>query len=88
MKVSAHREARQYAIRSIRDFLEGTGRPFDWDDFTSSPLGFPDLDEIRQLCLELPAAFPPQNDREYCNDIGLVALRQSLEVLEADADPG
>lgn len=88
MRFSVYGEARKYAIRSIRNFLEGTGGAFDWDDFTSTPLGFPDLDEIRRLCVELPAKYPPRNDREYCNDAGLFALRQTLDGLEAEADPG
>lgn len=38
-------ESRAYAIKSIRDFLEGTGEKWDWDDFISKPLGFPDLED-------------------------------------------
>jgi hypothetical protein len=36
-------EARQSATTSLRDFIGGTGGKWDWDDFTSIPLGFPDL---------------------------------------------
>lgn len=31
----------------LRDFLTGTGGPWDWDDFTSIPLADARLDDIR-----------------------------------------
>jgi hypothetical protein len=34
-----YRESRQYAIKVIRDFLDGTCGDYDWDDFISLPLG-------------------------------------------------
>jgi hypothetical protein len=36
-----------YAAHSIRTFLDGTCGPYDWDDFTSCPLGDPKVDSIR-----------------------------------------
>jgi hypothetical protein len=40
----------------LRDFLEGTGGPWDWDDFTSIPITDPSLEAIRQeaLWVDLP----------------------------------
>jgi hypothetical protein len=40
----------------LRDFLEGTGGDWDWDDFTSIPIADPSLEAIRQqaLWVDLP----------------------------------
>jgi hypothetical protein len=32
----------------LRDYIEGTGSNWDWDDFTSVPIADPQLDEIRR----------------------------------------
>lgn len=41
----------------LRDFIDGTGGDWDWDDFTSIPVANPALDHIRQeadaVCLPL-----------------------------------
>lgn len=34
--------------RYLRDFLDGTGGEWDWDDFISIRLADPDLESIRQ----------------------------------------
>lgn len=34
--------------RYLRDFLNGTGGPCDWDDFTSIPVADPRLDDLRE----------------------------------------
>lgn len=45
-----------YVAKSIRDFLEGSGGEWDWDDFTSCPMADPRLDSIRRraAAVELP----------------------------------
>jgi hypothetical protein len=78
-------EARQYAIRSIRDFLEGTGKKWDWDDFTSLSLAFPDLEVVRSFCTELPRTHP--HPVWYCNEDGLILSRKRLEELEGYESP-
>ncbi len=44
--------------RYLRDFLQGTGGPWDWDDFTSIPIAHPRLEDLRQraMVLDLPMA--------------------------------
>jgi len=44
--------------RYLRDFLHGTGGPWDWDDFTSIPIADPRLEDLRQraIALDLPMA--------------------------------
>jgi hypothetical protein len=41
-------DERDYSIRSIRQFLDGSGGEWDWDNFTSCPLHSRDLDGIRR----------------------------------------
>jgi len=45
----------------IRDFVEGTGGEWDWDEFESVPISDPRLDEIR---LKAVQAGPPNPDLE------------------------
>lgn len=44
--------------RSLQDFLNGTGGPWDWDDFISIPIADPRLEDLRcrAASLDLPMA--------------------------------
>ncbi len=78
-------ESRNYAVKSMRDFLEGTGGDWDWDDFISLPLGYPDLEEIQRFCNELSEIHPPaKKGGGYCSEEGFRVLRTRLEDLESD----
>jgi hypothetical protein len=79
-----HAEAREYAITSIRGFLEGTGAEWDWDDFISIPTGFPDLESVQNFCAFLSITHPPRSGG-YCSEEGFYLMRQKLEELERDA---
>lgn len=45
-------------VQYLRDFLNGTGDPWDWDDFVSIPIADPRLEDIRRRAarLDLPIA--------------------------------
>ena len=58
----------------LRDFLEGTGGDWDWDDFTSIPITDPRLDGFR----EEAALVPLPLDAE-----GEATLRRLLEEVRA-----
>ena len=77
-------EQRAYVIQTIRDFLEGNGGEWDWDDFISLPTGYPELDALQAFCLGLPAGYPPTEPAQWCNPDGLRELRRKLEELEAE----
>lgn len=77
-----YEEARQYTIKSILDFLEGTGGQWDWDDFTSIPLGFSDLETIQNFCANLSVTHPPVG---YCSEDGLKAMREKVDDLVRNA---
>jgi hypothetical protein len=41
--------------RYLRNYIEGTGAEWDWDDFTSVPIADPQLDDIRRRASEVTA---------------------------------
>ena len=83
-KKFTYEEQRAYVIQTILDFLDGTGGPWDWDDFISIPTGYPELDAVQGFCLGLPGDYPPTERTSCCNLDGLHELRRKLEQLEAD----
>ncbi len=76
----SYAEAREYAISSIRNFLDGTGGKWDWDDFTLIPTGFPDLEAVQNFCAFLSITHP--HPSAYCSEEGFNLMRQKLEELE------
>jgi hypothetical protein len=56
--------------RYIREFIDGTGGDWDWDDFESVPIRDPHLDRIRR---EAARAGPPDPDLDRLRDL----LRQA-----------
>jgi hypothetical protein len=54
----------------IDAFLDGTGGERDWNDFTSVYLDDPELDAVRQRCVDIRDEFPPKHERRYCGDEG------------------
>jgi hypothetical protein len=73
-------EQRQYVIESIRDFLEGTGGEWDWDDFISIPTGFPDLEAAQNFCASISLTHP--DPQWYCSEAGFNLMRDKLQELE------
>ena len=50
----------------LRDFIEGTGGDWDWDDFESVPIADPVLEAIRH---EAALAAPPNPDMEKLRNL-------------------
>jgi hypothetical protein len=65
----------------IEAFVNGSGGPWDWDDFISIPIKDTKLDQIRQRCGRLPDEFPPTEAGQYCGAEGLAVLRSILSDL-------
>lgn len=67
----------------LQDFLDGTGQPWAWDDFTLGP-SFEDsyLDRIRVRCLRLGEEFPPTKPHHYCSEQGLEVIRAYIRELK------
>lgn len=79
---SGVRLARAEVKDTIGRFLDGTGAPWDWDDFVSFTIDDAFLDAIRVLCLSLPEGFPAvAGSAHYCNERGLALLRAISEAL-------
>jgi hypothetical protein len=83
-KKFTYEEARTYVIQTIRDFLNGTGGPWDWDDFISCPTGYPELDAVRGFCSGLRGDYPPTEKIGWWNPDGLRELRRKLSELEGE----
>ncbi len=73
--MAMHRTSAEVA-NIIRQFLDGTGEKWDWDDFISIPISDSRLDEIRKTCGELPERFPPRESGWYCSENGMKVLRE------------
>lgn len=58
----------------LRDFLEGTGGDWDWDDFTSVPITDPTLDGFREEAASVPLPLDAE---------GEATLRRLLEEVRA-----
>jgi hypothetical protein len=39
--------------KHLREYIEGTGGEWDWDDFTTVPIADPQLDDIRRKAAEV-----------------------------------
>jgi hypothetical protein len=48
----------------LRDFIDGTGGDWDWDDFTSVRLANPELDAIRQEADMVALPVTPEGERQ------------------------
>jgi hypothetical protein len=70
---------------TIDGFINGTGRQWDWDGFTSIRIDDPELESIRQRCVALPVEFPPAKPTDYCSEAGLQVMRDLLQGLRAPA---
>lgn len=63
------------AIVTIREFLDGTGNMWAWDDFLSVPPRDPRVIALQGFCRQLRADYPPLNKGDYCSDAGKDRLR-------------
>jgi len=66
----------------LQGFLDGTGRPWAWDDFTLG-MSFEDsnLERARVRCARLSEEFPPIDRHEFCNEQGFEVIRSYIREL-------
>ena len=79
----AIQRTREEVAELIGDFLNGRGCPWDWDDFISTRIDDPELDDIRRLSGELPDLYPPEQKGLYCGERGLQVLADLRNKLRA-----
>lgn len=77
------KRTREEVASTIDGFINGTGRQWDWDGFTSIRIDEPELEEIRKRCVALPVEFPPLTTKEYCGEAGIQVMRDLLQGLRA-----
>jgi hypothetical protein len=77
------KRTREEVANTIDGFINGTGRQWDWDGFTSIRIDDPELEEIRKKCVALPNEFPPSAAKEYCSPAGMQVMRDLLQGLHA-----
>ncbi len=72
-------EEMQSALVTVRDFLDGKGDPWAWDDLLSLPPRDPAVIRLQGICRQLPSDYPPERRIDYCSTEGLVFLEHVLE---------
>jgi hypothetical protein len=77
------KRTREQVLETIEAFVDGTGRQWDWDGFTSIRIDEPELEAIRKRCVELPTEFPPTTAKEYCSEAGMQVMRELAQSLRA-----
>ena len=66
----------------LEDFLDGTGGPWDWDDFISvAEVADERLRQIQQHVNRISSDFPPEKPSEYCSDRGREIIRSYIDEL-------
>ena len=71
---------------TIQSFVDGTGGPWDWDDFIcGGSIEDPTLEAIRDRCASLSQEFPPLQPGHYCSDAGVEVMRGFIRRLRAEA---
>ena len=70
---------------TIEGFVNGSGRQWDWDGFTSIRIDDPELEKIRQRCIAIRDEFPPDKVTDYCSPAGMEEMRKLAESLRVRA---
>ena len=77
------KRTRDEVAKAIDGFIDGSGRQWDWDGFTSIRIDDPELEAIRKRCVALPGEFPPSTTKEYCSPAGIQVMRDLLQGLRS-----
>ena len=77
------KRTREEVADTIDGFINGTGRQWDWDGFTSIRIDDPELEAIRQKCVALPVEFPPATTKDYCSEAGIQVMRDLIKGLRS-----
>jgi len=74
---------REEVATAIEDFVEGRGKPWDWDDFTSCPIADEELERARIQCLRVQQDYPT-GAIGWCNEEGIEVLRKLARDLRSE----
>jgi hypothetical protein len=84
-EITPMKRTRQEVADTIEGFVNGTGRQWDWDGFTSIRIDDPELEAIRQKCISVRDEYPPEKPTDYCSPAGMEAMRKLAGELRAHA---
>jgi len=79
------KRTREEVAKTLEELINGTGRQWDWDGFTSIRLDDPELEAIRQRCVTIPVEFPPTTRTAYCSEAGLQVMRGLAQGLRSQS---
>ena len=65
---------KEEVAKTIENFVNGDGGPWDWDDFISVQIANEELESIRIACLRTESEHPG-GPNQWCNEKGLEVLR-------------
>jgi hypothetical protein len=77
------KRTREQVAETIEAFVNGAGRQWDWDGFTSIRIDDPELEAIRKRCVAMPTEFPPSAPKDYCSEAGMQVMRELAQGLRA-----
>jgi hypothetical protein len=77
--MSDHELSNQEVAELLQGFIDGTGGPWDWDNFTCG-MKFADrrLQEIQARCRGLSFEFAPSKKEMYTNEQGTQVIRDYI----------
>src|SRR5207249_12280829 len=67
--------SKEEVARILEDFLNNAGEYGDWDEFCTFPIADPELEHIRERCVQLDKEFPPEHRGAHCGPGGLEVFR-------------
>jgi hypothetical protein len=67
---------RTQVIQAIEEFVNGTSKNYDWEDFLNQPIADPFLDGIRTKCNDISDRYPSGSRNKFCSEEGLQKLRE------------
>ena len=70
------------SIVTVREFLAGTGGPYDWGELLNLPVKEPEVAELQGFCRQLPQDYPPEDPVDYCSRKGMERLAEFVNELE------
>jgi len=77
------KRTREEVANTIEGFMNGTGRQWDWDGFTSIRIDDSELEAIRKKCVALPIEYPSPSPKDYCSEAGMQVMREMVQGLRS-----
>ena|SRR6266480_7583622 len=76
---------REEVAATIESFLDGSCRPYDWDDLISIPRSDETFEMVCRYCASTSDLYPTRTKTEWCSNEGAVKLREFAALLRSPA---